>query len=179
MKYLAVLLTCLFFSTAQANLITDTHDITASGEGSVGYTYFEVTTAGNFDIYTMGPTIDPKIFLFYDDALLSDIDLITSNDDSCPYSLCGAAGAFSNSLIDNIFLELGFYVVAVSDFSFSESEAISGLNTNDMTGLVDIVITSDNGDAVGPTTDIPEPSSIALIALALIGFGISKRKKSH
>ena len=103
MKYLVLLLTCLLLSTAQATLITDTHDISASGEGSVGYTYFEVITAGDFDIYTMGPTIDPTIFLFVVDGLLDQNDKITSDDDSCPESLCGSAGAYKNSLIDNKF----------------------------------------------------------------------------
>ena len=181
MKYLVLLLTCLLLSTAQATLITETHDITASGEGSVGYTYFEVTTEGLFDIYTDGPTIDPFIFLFYDDGQLSSGDFLVSDDDDCltSYSFCNIADGGRNAFIDDYFLDVGFYVVAVSDFSFDQDEAVSGLNVNNRVGLVDIIITSDNGDAVGPTTDVPEPTSIALIALALIGFSTSKRKKNR
>lgn len=181
MKKIICLFVLLLNFSANAALINDQHNILASGEGSVGYTAFEVTVSGLFDVYTMGPTIDPQLYLFSDDGLLDTTDFITSNDDSCPTALCGPAGAFSNSLINNIFLDVGFYIAAISDFSFSLDEAISGLNINNRTGLASIVIdTADDSSFATQNTPnsvaaVNAPASIALL-FASFGLLLFRRK---
>jgi hypothetical protein len=79
MKKLITLALLYFISTiagAATATFTDAHNITASGVGSVGYTSFSVTSAGNFRFYTMGPTIDPFLYLANDDGDLTEDDII-------------------------------------------------------------------------------------------------------
>lgn len=170
----------MFLGTANASLITETHDITAAGENSIGFTYFKVITAGVFDLYTTGPTIDPVLILFHDDGNLDLSDLITGDDDSCPDSLCGVAGDYSNALIANLFLNTGSYVAVISNFDFSPSEAVSGSNTNDLTGLASINIVRSPNDSTGATavltTSVPEPSTLLLFGMSVLGFAGMRRR---
>ena len=183
-KVFGLLLATVLASSVNAALITETHNITASGAGSVGYTYFDVTTAGNFDIYTMGPTIDPVLYLFHNDGTLDSADFIASNDDSCSSSQCGLAGSFSNSLIDEFFLSVGSYIAAISDFGFTQSEAISGLNSNNLTGLASIVVAVGDTDTSGASarlsnaTSVSEPGTLALLGLGLIGLATVRRQSA-
>ena len=154
---------------AQANLITDSHILTASGAGSVIYTHFSLDHASLTQIYTMGPTIDPVLYLFRDDGHLSGDNLLASNDDGCPYSLCGPAGAYSNSLITTN-LNAAAYLVAVSDHSFSLDEAMSGRNANDRTGPVSVVIKATHARVALRGAEVPEPGSLALASLGLAGL---------
>ncbi len=185
MKKMVLWFALLFAGSGNAALISQDFNITASGEGSVGYMYFTVTNEGIFDLYTMGPTIDPELYLFVDDGSLDASDYLADDDDSCPDSFCGAAGSFDNALIDELFLSAGSYVLAISDFSLSMSEAISGLNTNSMTGLASIVVAVGDTDTYGanavltasPATPVgvPEPSSLAILSLSLMGLAFKRK----
>ncbi len=131
-------------------LVTETHTITASGSGSVGYTFFTLSAPAAIRISTDGPTIDPQIHLFVDDGSLDPADLLASDDDSGP-----PAGQGGNSIIvtgDQIgILPAGDYVVAVADFQFLASEAVAGVNdsssqgslTGDVTITVEIIFDPD------------------------------------
>ncbi|MBF7074926.1 DVUA0089 family protein [Glaciecola sp. MH2013] len=178
MKKLIAFILIIMAGSSHAALISQSHDITASGEGSIGYTFFEVTESGVFDIYTMGPTIDPVLFLFIDDGDLSTDDFIETNDDGCSSSVCGPSGAFNNSLISEISLSIGFYVAAISDFGFSTSEAISGLNINDRTGLAFIVVdTGTEGLGNARLTSVNAPQVVLFFALFLPLLFASKFKR--
>ncbi|MGI9421015.1 MAG: DVUA0089 family protein [Geminicoccaceae bacterium] len=176
-------------SGAQALPISQTHTITGSGPGSVGFTAFTVTSAGIFDIFTEGPTIDPQLYLFEDgdaNGVLGSAALdpfLATNDDGCSFAQCGPAGAFSNSLINEIALAAGTYIAAVSDFSFTAGEARSGLNTNNLTGDVNIVIaagSTDSGSAAAVlSTAVPEPASTAMLGLGLLAAGLMLRQRSR
>ena len=76
--------------------------------------------------------MDPQIHLFADDGNLDLTDLLASNDDG---------GPGLNSLI-NAYLPAGDYVLAVSDWSFSSAEAVSGDNSDSMpsSGVYQVII---------------------------------------
>lgn len=181
-----VLASAFLFATtsASANIITNTQTITASGPGTIAYTAFEVTdlpagaTTTPIELYTSGPTIDPVLYLLHYDgsgsvSSMSPSDFIAYDDDSCPNSLCGAAGLWSNALI-NVNLAAGLYVAAVGDYALSLNSVLSGINTGNaafgvMTGPVKLTIAAPNATLVDPPgPSVPEPSSLALIGLALL-----------
>lgn len=184
---MTVAVAALAIPSADALPIGETHTITGSGLGSVGYTAFTVTSAGTFDIFTQGPTIDPQLYLFADgddNGILGNAALdsfIATDDDDCSFAQCGPAGAFSNSLIDEITLGPGAYIAAVSDFFFSEVAARAGSNSNNLTGNVDIVIaagSSDTGSAEAVLrTSVPEPASTAMLGLGLFATGLLVRRR--
>ncbi len=186
MKKLITLVLLYSISTiaaAATATFTDAHTITASGVGSVGYTSFSVTSAGNFRFYTMGPTIDPVLYLANDDGALTEDDIIDYDDDGCPSTLCGPAGSFSNSLID-IALGSGDYILGISDYTFSSSEFISGINTTGLTSVANIVIStvgiSDPGtfSAGANITATPLPAAVWLMGSGLLGvLGLGRKNK--
>jgi uncharacterized protein with beta-barrel porin domain len=115
-------------------------NITESGQGSIGYLPFTLSSAMPVDIATSGPTIDPEIYLFSGTGNFTSS--IAGDDDGCDQIDCGAAGINPeyNSLINDMSLSPGTYTVAVSDFSFSESDAILGTKVNDATGEVLVMV---------------------------------------
>ncbi|AFT68056.1 retention module-containing protein [Cycloclasticus sp. P1] len=112
-----------------------------NGENQVAYVYFTLDADAAVSISTDGPTIDPQIHLFRDDGSLDLGDWLATDDDDGP-----SAGSFDNSIIntgDEVgVLPAGNYILAVSDYSLLDSEAVSGGNSNSLVGDVVITIAS-------------------------------------
>lgn len=168
---LATLAILSMVGTASANIISSTVNISTAT--SVQYFDFSVTTAGLFNIsaegYTtlgVGYNVDPYIYLFSNS--LSTANVIASDDDG---------GIGLNSLISNISLGLGDYILAISEYDFSLSAAVSGNNEAEINfpGLILATISSQSG--VATATNVPEPATLALFGLGLVGFAISRKRK--
>ncbi|MBN7798624.1 DVUA0089 family protein [Parahaliea mediterranea] len=165
------LLICLVATSAHANLITDSHDIVLLGpnSSSVDYTYFGVSTAGNFDLSATntGGSLDTFIRLFLDDGGLDAGDQIAFDDDG---------GIGLNSLISSLFLPVGNYILAMGDFFLEVEAAVSGVNIDDSSpefGTADIAISSEQGVAfLRSPAPVPVPATLWLfgLGLALIGW---------
>ena len=187
----------LFGGPAAASTLSATHTLTQAGTvGSVSTLQFQVTQAGLFDIYTDGPTIDPVLYLIADRDGNGAIDatdpLIASNDDSCRVgfrSFCNRAGAWHNSLIEAQNLSLGSYFAVVSDYSFSQYEARSGINgrlgetqlVGDVTTFVTSARYGAQGGTVVPVSAVPLPASgwLMLATFAMMGAGAASRRHAR
>jgi hypothetical protein len=161
------------FSSA-GNLVTPT---------TVGYHFFQVTTAGTFDVFTTSITgsggvtpFDPQIYLFSGSGTAGA--LLGTDDDGCSVALCGASATAYNALIGGINLGIGSYTVAVGDFFLSEEDARDGFNDNASVNGADggayrLNVRSDGGVA----TSVPEPSSVALLTAGLFGVAFAARRR--
>lgn len=198
MKTLKKLATALALATtfaapsAHANLITT--DVTVNTTNSVRYVNFNVTAAGGFDIRALGSDSlspnstwnnDPEIFLFRNS--LTNGNSITSDDDG---------GNGSDSLINDILLSVGHYILAVSEYDLTLNEAISGINYLSGTsgtsgtgvqdpGSIRIQIEGVSWNPPGPNNTVPagtaafavpEPGTVSLMGLALAGIGFSRKR---
>ena len=162
----------LIAGSAQANTISTTVRVdNAPIDQTVAYVNFNVTDAGFFNITAAEGFLDltdPFIYLFSSPA---SVGTFIESDNN--------GGSGNNSFIDRN-LNIGSYVLAVSSFNFSLSEAISGYNgsvnfIND--GDVTVTISSQNGIAeFGNPSAVPVPAAAWLFGSALLGFAGFRRK---
>ncbi len=172
---------------ANANVISLTHNIQASGPASLGYTAFNVSADDTVSMYTGGNAIDPVLFLFRWDGHLDLADFVAYNDDC---SGCSASGGWNNAGISQ-FLTAGSYMAVVGDFALSINDALLGVgNTGNTafgvkTGDVQLVLSAERADLTDPPVSavtVAEPGTplllgIALIALALVRFPLRRRRR--
>ena len=174
MKFLKYLLASIALSsiTAHANTISTTVRIdNAPINQTVAYVNFDVSDAGDFNISANSSFFDgtdPFIYLFRRPASVGTF--IEADDDS---------GFLNNAFIDRS-LAIGNYVLAVSTYTFSLSEAINGYNgsVNSFSdGNIDVKISSRNGIAnfANPSA-VPVPAAAWLFGSVLMCFAGFRRK---
>ncbi|MDH5180002.1 MAG: DVUA0089 family protein [Gammaproteobacteria bacterium] len=164
--FAAFLLSMAAFS-AQAVVVNS--NINPNG---VDYTYFNLDADSLVHLETLYGQFDPYMYLFRDDGSLDAADYIAQNDDGGTPAL-----SFYNSLL-NINLTAGNYVVVVGDFYLSIDEAINGYADNSfLSGGYSLLMTANNGNiTVTNGVPVPEPTTLGLLGLGLLGFGFARRK---
>lgn len=171
MKLFKLLLASLAFvaGTAQANTIV-TGTVLLNNINEVGYTSFNVTTAGTFNISAAEILnfVNPEIFLFSNP--LNEDNFIASDNDSGP----------NNNSFLSLYLGAGSYILATSTFDLTLQEALAGWNSDVKflkQGLVKLVIASNDGVAeFGHPSAVPVPAAAWLFGSALLGFAAFRRK---
>ncbi len=181
-------------ATAQAaTIVTGSITQPTPETTTVDYFNFSVNTAGTvtMDVLAQGidfgngiSGLDSQLYLFTNNSSLDASDFIATNDDDL--SLLGFSDGSVNSLDSYLsqFLDIGNYILAISEYNFSLDEAVAGIQTDpNFLGLNngDYQITFTGDVTVGnPSTSVPEPTStLGLLAFGTLGAGsMLKRKKA-
>jgi hypothetical protein len=146
--------------------------VTTSGTFTFDVLAYEVAN-DFFDNGLGNDRLDSYIYLFANDA---DGALIGSDDDG------GLGSDGSVSGLDSLMtlnLSVGSYLFAIGDYFLSEVEArnqLNSTNTGDtLNGRYSVSISSEDGVAL--VSSIPEPSTLAIFALAIMGIASRRTKK--
>ena len=132
--------------------------------GTTNHHYISVTSDAVIDFNMTSSNIDTYLWLFEDDGTLDVADLLANDDDG---------GAGLNSFI-SIFLTSGDYVISADACCHSVSETINMSNTHSHAGSYSINI---SGPVVTNATNVPEPSTLVIFALGIMGLASRRFKK--
>lgn len=181
--------------------------ISRGTNSEVDYWYFTANSSGTVTIDTLSwqwdkdgdgiaHHMDPFIYLFRDDGSLDSGDYVGDNDDSASTLTDGSTSPLDSYL--SVTLSAGNYVLAISDFSLSFTDALSGVNTNgyypavfDGTGnyleydgscatqgydcsYADYQITF-GGDITVRNVGVPEPGTLAVLGIGIAALGVRRR----
>lgn len=166
MKKLILLLSlCTLPFTASAIVVNSSVEA-----NTVDYSYFSIDTDSQVRIETLNTTtFDPMMYLFHDNGSLDSTDLIASNDNG---------GTGYDALIDT-YLGAGDYVVAIGDAPLTLEEAVSGSNSGSSgQGLPTEYQLEITATTANVTVGIPEPSTLALLGLGLMGVVAARRRRT-
>ena len=133
-----------------------------------------------------GNTMDSMIWLFNDDGSLDIGDLVSENDDSNSTFGDGSITTLDSWL--SVGIGAGNYIFAVGECcNFGASDIIDGIQTgipSDLSGATitniydyQLTITGDVDNFRLQGTDIPEPSTVAIFALGVMGLALRRFKK--
>jgi len=172
---------------ANAGLINFTGSL--DDDTAVDHWSFSVTNSGTFifdvlayeqdgnDFFANGldnDLLDSYIYLFANDA---NGALIGSDDDGGD----GTDGSLSAADLDSLMtfdLNVGTYLFVIGSFDLSELDARNGFNTGntgDPAGRYNVTVSSVAGTA--RVNNVPEPSTLAIFALSIMGLSARKFKK--
>jgi hypothetical protein len=170
----------LFASSAQANIIST--DVYIDTDNRVEYVNFDVTNAGDFLIISDDNTFLNTFPFILDNSRLNPHAMLFSS----PLSSLNYIAQNDNFIFDDSWiledLQIGSYILALSDSILTKDEAIGGYNNDDFSsktkGNINVTIKSVNGTAeFSNPSAVPVPAAAWLLGSALLGF-VGFRRKS-